>query len=462
MKMNNNKLNIAALLSTLLLGGCGSVLLEPPKSNIPSVFTTKNIKTKESLNLNPNWWLLFEDKNLNSLIDYSLKNNTDLAIAVLNIKNAQSALELTEIDKGAKHDVRAKIGGEKNFNTGERGESNSISYSFSYELDLWNALGSAYNAKEWALSATEQEKEATKLSLISSVISLYYQAIFLNETISMAEESVKHSKKLLSITETKFKVGRLSGLELAQAKTSVIQQEYYLNEYKQKYFENINSLKALLNLNPSEEFPEGIIIPKKIPPRVFKNIKSDIPSNILKNRPDVLAAQMRIQEAFYNVKEIEAEFYPKISLTGSLGNSTAELLRFINNPIGTIAANISLPILDYGKNKENLRIGENKYNIYALEYQKTLVKAMGEVENRISFYYYNKDNYEKIAEVYKEKTKIRKIYEVRYNSGVAPLQDLLEAQENERSAYLNKLQHIYNLITSESQVYQALGGKYDD
>ncbi len=460
--MINNKLTIAKLFSTLLLGGCGSVLLEPPKSNIPSVFTTKNIKTKESLNLNPNWWLLFEDKNLNYLIDYSLKNNTDLAIAVLNIKNAQSALELTEIEKGTKHDINARVGADKNFNTGKRGESNSISYSFSYELDLWNALGSAHSAKEWALSATEQEKEATKLSLISSVIALYYQAIFLNETISMAEESVKHSKKLLSITETKFKVGRLSGLELAQAKTSVIQQEYYLNEYKQKYFENINSLKALLNLNPSEEFPEYITIPKKIPPRVFKNIKSDIPSKILKNRPDVLAAQMRIQESFYNVKEIEADFYPKISLTGSLGNSTAELLRFINNPIGTIAANISFPILDYGRNKENLKIGENKYNIYTLEYQKTLVKAMGEVENRISFYYYNKDNYEKIDEVYKEKTKIRKIYEVRYNSGVAPLQDLLEAQENERSAYLNKLQHIYNLITSESQVYQALGGKYDD
>lgn len=461
--MNNKfKISILGAISALILSGCGSVLLEPPKSNIPSVFTTKDIQTRESLNLNPNWWKLFDDKNLNNLIDYALENNTDLGIAVLNIKVAQNALNLIELDKYPQHSLGVDLDTRRNFRTKERSEGNSLHYSLNYEIDLWNSLDNAKNAKEWSLMATEQEKESTKLSLISSIISLYYQAIYLDETISMAEESVKYSKKLLSITEAKFKVGRLSGLELSQAKTSVIQQEYSLNEYKQNYFENINALKALLNLNPSQDFPESVAIPNKMPPRVFKNIKSDIPGKILKNRPDVLAAQMRIQEAFYDVKEREADFYPKITLTTSLGNSTADLIRFVSNPIGSLAASINFPILDYGRNKENLRISENKYNIYALEYQKALVKAMGEVENRISFYYYNKNNYEKINAVLKEKMKIRKIYDVRYNSGVAPLQDLLDAQQDERTAYLNKLKHIYNLINSESQVYQALGGKYDD
>ncbi len=452
-------INLISLISLSLLSGCGAVSLQPLKSNIPAVFTT-NIQSKESLHLNPNWWLLFKDPTLNKFISHALENNSDLAIAVLNIKIAQNSLNLSKINSKPSQNLSSNFHTDKNFKTNEKSEGNSLNYSFNYEIDLWNAIENSENAKEWALRASEQDKEIMKLSLISSIISLYYKAIYLNETISMVEQSVNYSKKLLSITETKFKVGKLSGLELAQAKTSLIEQEYSLNEYKQNSFENLNALKALLNLNPSDNFPDDLIIPEKIPPKTFKNIQSDIPSNILSNRPDVLAAQMRIQEAFYDVKIKEAEFYPKISLTGSLGNSTADLLRFISNPIGSLAASIQLPILDYGKNKENLRISEHKYNIYVLEYQKTLIKAMEEVENRLSYYYYNKDNYEKIEQVFEESQKIRKIYDVRYNSGVAPLQDLLDAQERERKAYLNKLSHIYNLINSESQVYQSLGGKY--
>lgn len=459
-------MNRKFLLTTLnvtflsLLSGCSSVSLEFPKANIPNVFSKPIIQSKESLNLNPNWWLQFDDPILNKLVDYALTNNTDLSIAMLNIKIAQHTLAATKVDKRPSQSLTGNLGTDKNLRTGEQSDSNSFRYNLNYELDLWNSFESAESAQEWAIMATEQEKESTKLSLISSIIALYYKAIYLNETISMSEQSVEYSKKLLSITQTKFRVGKLSGLELAQAKISLIEQEYALNEYKQNSFENMNALKALLNLNPSQDLPDGLTIPEKIPNRIFKNIKSDIPSNILSNRPDVLAAQMRIQEAFYNVKNKEAEFYPKITLTSSLGNSTAELLKFISNPIGSIAANIQVPILDYKRNKENLRISENKYNIYALEYQKTLVKAMEEVENRLSFYYYNKDNYEKIDDVFKQSQKVRQIYDVRYKAGVAPLQDLLDAQERERRAYSNKLSHIYDLIISESQVYQALGGKY--
>ena len=452
------KIPIYLTISSILVG-CSAVSIQPLKSNIPKVFTTP-IQSKESLHLNPNWWLIFNDPTLNEFIEYALNHNTDLAISILNIKIAQNTLNLSKIDKKPTQELSTDIGTEKNFKTGVKSNGTSLNYSFSYEIDLWNSLENAKNANEWALKASEQNKEITKLSLISSIISLYYKAIYLSETISMVEQSVAYSKKLLSITETKFKVGKLSGLELAQAKTSVITQEYSLNEYKQNAFQNLNAFKSLLNLNPSEELPNNLSIPTKIPAKTFKNIQSDIPINVLKNRPDVLAAQMRLQESFYNVKIKEADFYPKFSLTGSLGNSTYELLKFINNPIGSLAANFSLPILDYNKNKENLRISEHKYNIYALEYQKTLIKAMEEVENRLSFYYYHKDNYEKIEQVFKESQKIRKMYDVRYTAGAAPLQDLLDAQERERKAYLNKLSHIYNLINSESQVYQSLGGKY--
>ena len=90
----------------------------------------------------------------------------------------------------------------------------------------------------------------------------------------MAEQSVDYSKKHLSITETKARVGKLSRLELVQARTSLIEQEYSLNEYRQNSFENLNALKSLLNLNPSESLPYDLKIPEKMPNRIFKNIKS--------------------------------------------------------------------------------------------------------------------------------------------------------------------------------------------
>lgn len=461
--MNKFKLKTITILTAItVLSGCSTASLDFPKADIPDNFKTTPIYSSDSFHLEPNWWLMFQDEELNQLIEYALKNNTDLAVAVLNIKLAQNTLALSKIDEGIQNNARVNFNSEKNLKDGSKYESNSISYSMSYEIDLWNSLSNARNAREWAVKATEQEKETIKLSLISSIISLYYKSILLSETISMSQESVDTSKKLLDITEAKFKVGMISGLEVAQAKTAVIEQEYKHNEYIQEQFENTNALKALLNLPPSSDFPLNIKIPTATKPRVFKNIRADIPSNILKNRPDVLAAQMRLEESFYNAKSVEADFYPKISLTGTLGNSTADLVKFISNPIGSILASIQLPILDYERNKENLRISENKFKINALHYQKALTKALEDVENRISFYYYNKDNYEKVSQIHRETQKISKMYETKYKVGAAALSDLLDAQERQRNAYTNKLNHIYNLINSESQVYQSLGGKYQD
>lgn len=346
MKKQTNIIKISLIASLLILSGCSSISLEQPKSNIPSVFNTKTIQSKESLNLNPNWWLLFNDDNLNKIIDYALENNKDLSIAMVNIKLAQNNLRLLEISQGPQQSVSASLSTDKNLKTGTQSSTNSIQYNLNYEVDLWGSFQNARNAQEWALMATEQDKESAKLSLISSIIDLYYQSIYLNEKILMALESVKYSKQLLDITTTKYKVGKLSGLELSQAKKSQLEQEYSLNEYKQNLSENLNALKLLMGLNPGEELPNNINIPNDMPERNFQNIHSDIPSNVLKNRPDVLAAQMRIQEAFYNVKDKELEFYPKFSLTTSLGNSTGELLKFISNPIGTIGASISLPFLE--------------------------------------------------------------------------------------------------------------------
>lgn len=446
---------------TLVLTGCSTAMLEPPKANIPEAFHNKPIYKSDSLKLEPNWWLVFKDENLNRLINYALLNNTDLAIAILNIKLAQNTLALSQIDKGVRQSASTSVSVDKNLKNGDKSEGNSTSYNLSYELDLWNSLSNSKSAKEWAVRATEQEKESMRLSLISSIISLYYKHMLLSESIKMAQESVDSSKKLLEITQSKFKVGMISGLEVAQAKSAVIEQEYDYNELIQNQFENTNALKALLNLNPSESFPLNVEMPDTIPYRVFKNIRSDIPSNILRNRPDVLSAQMRLEESFYNVKKVESDFYPKITLTGSLGNSTAELLKFISNPIGSIVANIQIPALDYERNKENLKISENKYKINSLTYQKALTKALVDVENRISFYYYNKNNYEKVTQIHIQTEKISQMYEIKYKVGASSLSDLLYAQEKERKAYRTKLNHIYNLINSESQVYQALGGKYD-
>lgn len=454
-------LYIPLIVSVLALQACSSINLEKPKSNIPSVFQSTQLESKESLSLNPNWWLLFNDDNLNKMIEYSLENNKDLAIAMENIKIAQHSLRLLKIEQGLNQSLGVDISDRKNFKTGDNSPSNQISYSLGYEVDLWGSFENSQNSKKWAVMASEQDKESLKLTLISSIIDLYYQAIYLNEKIIMARESVKYSKQLLDITTAKYKAGKLSGLELSQAKRSQLEQEYSLNEYKKNASENMNALKLLLSLNPSEDLPNHIIIPNEMPQREFDNIKSDIPSNILRNRPDVLAAQMRIQESFYNVKERELDFYPKFSITGSLGNSTADLIKFISNPVGSLTASLTLPMLDYSKNKENLKISENKYKIYTLEYEKTLLEAMQEVENRLTFYYHNKNNYQKVSQLYEESKKISKIYEVRYKLGAAPLQDLLDAQESERQAYLNQLSHMYHLLNSESQVYQSLGGRYE-
>jgi NodT family efflux transporter outer membrane factor (OMF) lipoprotein len=418
-----------------------------------------NGQTQLATNFNPNWWHIYHDERLNQFIDTVLKNNDDLALATLKVQKAQLNVGLSKTDLLPTSTFTVNPSISKDLKHGYSSKSQAMNYQLSYEVDLWGKLSDTVSANEWETKATIQDRENTKLTLIGTAISLYYKMMYLNEAIQNTKDSIHYYEQLLNITQAQYKVGVASELDLAQSKEALANEKAVLPQLNESKSETQTSINLLLNQAP--ETATNFNIQDNLPNLEFNNIQANLPTEVLGNRPDVIAAQMRVKEAFIQAKVTEKGYYPTLNITGTLGTSSDDLSRLISNPLGTLGASLALPFLNFNQNRLNVKLSQNEYEQLVITYRKTLYTALQDMENTLSNYYNQKERVDNLKEAYLNSEKVSKLYELKYKVGETDMKTLLDTEEEQRQIQLTLIQEKYNLINYQSQVYQAMGGMYE-
>jgi NodT family efflux transporter outer membrane factor (OMF) lipoprotein len=451
------KISLALCLSTALTG-CSAVVKTPyqaPAVQVPKQFQYDAQKNK-NLNLTDQWWMLFNDAQLNQLIEQVLAKNSDLSVAGITLKQARLQAGLAENKQGLRTSSSLSTG--HNYDLGSGNESSrglSTSVGVSYELDLFGKLSNQTEASRWEAQATEQDLQATAQSLVGTTAKLYWQLGYLNERYQTIQQNLASTQKIYSLVQTQYKAGAVSGLDLTQAEQSVQSQKASLSQIAQQRVEARTAIAVLLH-EPVQQL--NIQEPSQLPRNVLPNIAVGLPAEILARRPDLQAAELRLRKTLANKDATKASYYPSINLTGNLGASSTSLTQLLQNPALTLGASLSLPFLQYNDMKKDIAMSDLDYEKAIIQYRQTLYQAFADVENALS----NRTQLNQQVQLQQRNVelaeKTARLTEVRYRNGAIALKNLLDAQETTRNARLSLIESKQNQYNAYVTLMQALGG----
>ena len=456
----------SSLILTSSLVGCAAMVKSPyqaPELSIPNQF--ENNKTaSQSVYADvwaDQWWTLFKDPALNRLVENVLSQNTNLAVAGINLQQARIQAKQTQSQQGLRvSDARISTGHRFSLD-GDGDASTGINLGYpglSYELDLFGRLANQTEAARWEALASEQDLQATAQSLIGTTAQLYWQLAYLNERYSVVEQNLATTRKTYDLVKVQYRAGAVSGLDITQAEQAIQSQLSTLSQIDQQRVETRTALAVLLNI-PVQQL--NISEPSRLPNTQLPQIEAGLPAALLSRRPDLSAAELRLRKALSNKDANKASYYPSISLTGSIssgvGTSTS-LSSALKNPAATLGAGLTLPFLQWNDMKRDLKVNELEYEKAILQYRQTIYDAFADVENALS----NRTELNKQVALQRRNVelaeKTERLTEVRYKNGAVPLKTLLDVQDTTRNARLSLVQTRQNQYMAYVTLMQALGG----
>ena len=409
-------------------------------------------------NVKENWWSLYNDAQLNHVVEQALINNKDLAKAAVAVNRALYSANLVGANLVPAFNGSTSSEAKRRVDTSANSAiSHKGSLNVSYTLDLWQRLANAADAAEWSHKATAEDMESARLSLINSVVTTYYQIAYLNDAISTTEETIKYYNDISSIMQRRLSQGVADSASVDQAQQAVLNARNNLINYQTQRKTAEQTLRNLLNLKPEEalniNFPH-ILNVKNV------GVNLNVPVSVIANRPDVKGYQYRLSSAFKNAKATEKGWFPEVTLGGSLTSSGTKVGNALNNPVGTGLIGISLPFLNWNTVKWNVKISEADYETARLNYEQSITKALNDVDTNYFAYTQAQSAFANLQKTHSYNQRITKYYRDRYNAGVSELREWLAAANTEKSSQLSILNAKYNIIQTENAVYSSMAGYY--
>ena len=448
---------IALILLVPLTAGCARVTY--PEKDLAERLEY-DAAARSRYRLDQDWWLIYNDPKLNRLVDQALKNNIDLAQAAVSVNRALYQANLISGDLVPSFSGGFDGSARKNIKEGGPStRSVGGNLNLSYELDLWGRVADSVSAQQWEYIATVEDRETARLTLINSVADAYFNLAYLNDAIAAAELNLKNYRAIERTVSAKFQAGKVAAVEPAQARQSILNSENSLIDYRTQRKTAEQTMRNLLNLKPDEPLDlESLTLAKLKPPP----LDLSVPLSVLANRPDLKAAEFRLQKAFKNVEVAEKAWLPSITLGAALSSSGSAFNTALNAPTASGTISINLPFLDWNTVLWNLRISEADFEKVRLDFEKSLTTALNEVDT----YYYTFENARKTLENTRRKyaydQRISDYYRDRYQAGAGELSDWLSALNTLNSSRLAALNELYRTIQYENMTCKAMAGRYTD
>lgn len=446
---------LSFLLATTVLSGCAATTTDVPSLEAELNYTQE---VREKFQADLDWWKAYNNDELNYLTSFALKNNPDMLKAAVKIQKQLANLNLSESDLFPTLTGSLGASSKKKLNDGKKStQTFSGELALNYEIDLYGKIADARDAQEFELNATVADAESARLSVVNSVVDLYFNLLYLRDTIELTQKNIDTYSSLLDIASARFNTGKADKLEITQARQSLIAEQTALLNAQTQYKEMEQSLRNVLNLKPSDGFVLGKASILKQP---LLTPHLSVPVSVLANRPDLTAAQYRLKKAFKTVKVSEKSWYPTISLNGAIGSSSDRAKSTFDFPYLLGGVSVNLPFLDWNSVKNNVKIAKADYDIALIDFKDALAQALNEVAYYSFAYGKTEHIYANVEKTVENNRQITAYYRARHQAGKASFKDVLQAVADENAARKNLLAQKYQLIKYENLLFKAMAGRY--
>jgi len=441
-----------ALAACVALGACagGPTPWKQPAVAIPPAWSNA---AQSAIGDRQNWWQAFNDPQLDALVDRVLRTNNDFAAAAVRVRRSQLLAKLTEAGTGPDLSAGASTGASRAFDPISTQRSSQSFASFNYEIDFWGKLASERAASRKEAQATQADCRAFAEALVGTTAKMYWRLAYLNRLLAMDDADIEAAEKTASLTYAKLDAGATSGTNAAEVELSVLDLQSARREVVQKRDEARNALAILFDQPPGIVDSEPVQLPEgPLPP-----IGAGLPAQILSNRPDLRAAELRLREALDEVDVTRTSFYPTLSLTGNLGTASSSLVDLVRNPVATLGAGLALPFLGGPTMELATKVSQSQYEEAVLDFRQKLYAALAEVENDLSQRVQGIADEETLRLEIDHARRAESIARARFEAGASDIEPWLDARQRvrtvERSLLANRLSQFDNL----ADLYRALG-----
>lgn len=458
-------LRISALALAAALAGCSMApVYERPASPVSEHWSNATTGSGRSAAATLDWQSFVTDDALRKLVELALENNRDLRQSLLNIEAARAQYQITRADRLPTLDAqgtgtRQRVPGDLN-TTGTSGVQSSYQAGVgltAFEIDLFGRVRSLSDAALQEFLATEANARSAQISLVAEVIQAYVARDSAQRRLDVTRQTLASREASLELIVKRRQAGTATALDYQEALGLTEQSRAELERMDREVRQAGNALGLLVGVRDLSPY-----LPARTAdaPMQVQEIAAGAPSDLLENRPDILAAERQLQARNASIGAARAAFFPSISLTGLFGSSSADLSGLFDSGqrAWSFTPQITLPIFAGGRNIANLDLATVRKDIAVAEYEKTIQTAFREVSDAlVATETLRREEASRRALAQSSLVAMR-LSEARYRGGVDSHLRYLDAQ---RSAYTDQIAYID--VSAQRQaalatLFKALGG----
>jgi multidrug efflux system outer membrane protein len=405
------------------------------------------------------WWDVFRDDALKSLIAEALKNGYDVRLAAWRVEEARANAGIAgaQFYPAIQGQAEVGYGRQSKFSSSPSAQGGLIQLNVnaSWEFDLFGRIRHLNEAALAQYLASEEARRGVFLSLVSDVATNYFQLRELDLQLEIAKRSSGDFQETFDLFNRRLQGGAASALETSSAEASLASTAANIPDLERRIVEQENRLAFLLGRNPGPIARGAVLNDQFLPP----DVPPGLPSDLLQRRPDLRQSEQNLIAANANVGVANADFFPRISLTGMLGNVAPQVSQLF--PAGrtwTIGGGLLSPLFQGRLLREQYRAAEARWEQAKVEYEQSVTNAFGEVSTALVAY-------QKLAEVEQQRARAvaadrqaAQIANQRYVAGLSSYLEVLQAQQNLYPAENLLAQARYNRLATLVQLYRVLGG----
>src|SRR6202451_4634806 len=410
---------------------------------------------------NEQWWQVYQDPVLTQLIHTAIAQNYDVRIAAARVLEAQAQVGITRANQLPSASVGADVFSEQNpkitnlfpayqVNGGE------LNLSVIWNLDFWGKYRRQTEAARAQLLATEWGRRAVISSLVANVAAAYFQLRALDSQLEISKSTLASRQQSLQLTQFLESHGGASGLDVSQAEQLVYTASETIPDLERQIQQQENVLSVLLGENP-QSIPRGRALTEQPVPQ---NVPAGLPSELLERRPDVRQVEENMVAANAQIGVAKAAFFPSLSLTGLGGLESNALHSFITQPseVWYGALSVSQPVFQGGALRSQLRLARANWQEAALTYKQNVQNGLEQGSNSLVASQKDREYREQQELLTQAAQQTDQLSEVLYKNGGASYLQVLTSETNYFSAELNLVEAQLNERLALVQLYQALGG----
>ena len=422
--------SIQFILFSMLAGCALGPDYQRPELDMPTKFQEHKASGESIANIT--WWKLFQDEQLQLLIETALEENKDLRVSLSRIEEAYAAVTIVRSDQFPTINVGASAGRGKQSEEIVPNEKTDDDYfvgaDLFFEIDFWGKLRRATEAQRAELLATEAAYRNVTITLVSDVASTYFLLSDLDEQLLISKRTLKARLDNLEIIQARFKQGTVPELDVNQAQIEVAIAEVAIASLERRIIQTENALRILLGRNPGP-VARGTGLENQIFP---PSVPTGLPSELLQKRPDLIAAEEQLHAQTARIGVAEALRYPSFTLTGNLGYESTELSDLNSSDARTwnLFGNIFQPVFNAGRLKAQVDVEIARTEQAALLYEQAFQRALREVEDAlVAIRTFNQEHTARSQQVVAARNAAR-LSRARYNGGVVDYLEVLDTEEN--------------------------------